>query len=53
MTKTESMLATALKDIIEECPNPKTPYGLKVVETAKKALFVSGLCADVHFDDTY
>ncbi len=28
----------ALKAIIEECPNPKLPYGTKVVEIARKAL---------------
>ena len=28
----------ALIDIIEECPNPKWYYGMKIVEIAKKAL---------------
>lgn len=28
----------ALKEIIEECPNPKLPYGKKVVEIAKEAI---------------
>ncbi len=32
------LLIKALKDIIEECPEPKLPYGIRVVEIATKAL---------------
>lgn len=31
-------LKVALQQIIEECPNPKLPYGNKIVEIAKFAL---------------
>lgn len=31
-------LKNALTKIIEECPNPKLPYGVAVVEIAKVAL---------------
>ena len=31
-------LSNALIAIIEECPNPKLPYGIRVVEIAKEAL---------------
>ena len=31
-------LQKAWFEIIEECPNPKLPYGIRVVEIAKKAL---------------
>lgn len=33
-----AILLKALREIIEECPNPKLPYGQKVVEIAKKAI---------------
>jgi len=33
-----NLLIKALKDIIEECPEPKLPYGIRVVEIATKAL---------------
>jgi hypothetical protein len=28
----------ALQDIIDQCPNPKLPYGIEVIRIAKKAL---------------
>ena len=31
-------LRKALKEIIDQCPNPKLPYGISVVEIARKAL---------------
>jgi hypothetical protein len=31
-------LYEALKAIIDECPNPKLPYGIKIVEIAQQAL---------------
>jgi len=31
-------LRKALEEIIEQCPNPKLPYGCAVVDIAKKAL---------------
>lgn len=33
-----AILLKALRDIIDECPNPNLPYGHKVVEIAKKAI---------------
>jgi len=33
-------LRQALKEIIEQCPNPKLPYGCAVVDIAKKALSI-------------
>jgi len=31
-------LVAALKDIIEECLNPKLPYGIRIVEIARAAI---------------
>ena len=31
-------LLSALKDIIAECPNPKLPYGIRIVEIAQAAI---------------
>lgn len=33
-----TVLRNALREIIDECPNPKSPYGFKVLSIAKKAL---------------
>jgi len=38
MTKRTRKLRTALLNIIEECPEPKLPYGKKVVWLAENAL---------------
>ena len=35
-------LKVALQEIIAECPKPKLPYGIKVVEIAKTALATKG-----------
>ena len=34
----EEKLVKALEDIIEQCPNPKLPYGINVVEIAREAI---------------
>jgi hypothetical protein len=33
-----TVLRKALKDIIEECPNPKSSYRKRIVEIAKQTL---------------
>jgi hypothetical protein len=38
LTAINKELVAALQEIIEECPKPTLPYGLKVVDIAKQAL---------------
>jgi len=39
------LLVKTLQDIIEECPNPKLPYGKKIVALASAALKKVGVKA--------
>ena len=48
LQKVAYSLKCALENIIEECPKPKLPYGMKVVEIAKEALKLKDIPKGYH-----